>query len=66
MRRMPNLPIICDPSHICGRRDTLQEVAQKAMDLNFNGIMLESHINPARALSDAEQQVTPKIMRTFD
>lgn len=60
MRRMPNLPIICDPSHICGRRDTLQEVAQKAMDLNFNGIMLESHINPARALSDAEQQVTPE------
>lgn len=60
MRRIPELPMICDPSHICGRRDILQEVSQKAMDLNFDGIMLESHINPAKALSDAKQQVVPE------
>ncbi len=59
MRRVPNLPVFCDPSHICGRRDILQEVSQKALDLNFDGIMLESHIQPSKALSDAKQQVTP-------
>lgn len=60
MRRLPTMPLICDPSHICGKRETLQGVAQKAMDLNFDGLMIESHINPAKALSDAEQQVTPE------
>lgn len=60
MRQIPELPVICDPSHICGRRDILQEVSQKAMDLNFDGIMLESHINPSKALSDAKQQVVPE------
>lgn len=60
MRKLPDLPIICDPSHICGRRDLLVNVAQKALDLNFDGLMIESHINPSKALSDAEQQVTPK------
>ncbi|MBL7784851.1 MAG: bifunctional 3-deoxy-7-phosphoheptulonate synthase/chorismate mutase type II [Chitinophagales bacterium] len=59
MRQMPNVPVICDPSHICGRRDLLQTVAQKAMDLSFDGLMIESHNNPSKALSDAEQQVTP-------
>ncbi len=59
-RRIPDLPIICDPSHICGRRDILQDVAQKAMDLNFDGLMIESHINPSKALSDAKQQVVPE------
>lgn len=58
-RQFPNLPIISDNSHICGRRDILQAVAQKAMDLNFNGLMTEVHPTPDEAWSDAEQQVTP-------
>ena len=53
------LPIICDPSHICGRTDILLSVMQKALDLNMDGLMIETHINPKEALSDAEQQVTP-------
>ncbi len=60
MRRLPELPVFCDPSHICGNRELLQSVAQKAMDLNFDGLMLESHINPSKALSDPEQQVVPE------
>jgi len=60
MRLVKGMPFICDPSHICGRRDTLQEVSQKALDLNFDGLMIESHITPHKALSDAKQQVTPK------
>ncbi len=59
-RLHPDLPIICDPSHISGRRDLLLPVSQKALDLNFDGLMLESHINPDKALSDAKQQVTPE------
>lgn len=59
-RLLPELPIICDPSHICGRRDTLQKVAQKAADLDYDGLMLESHITPDEAWSDAKQQVTPE------
>jgi chorismate mutase len=59
-RQFPDLPIICDNSHICGRRDILQTVAQKAMDLNFNGLMTEVHPHPDEAWSDAEQQVTPE------
>jgi len=58
-RRIPNLPIFCDPSHIAGAREYLHEISQKALDLNFDGLMLESHINPDKALSDAAQQVTP-------
>ncbi|MEL6255958.1 MAG: bifunctional 3-deoxy-7-phosphoheptulonate synthase/chorismate mutase type II [Bacteroidota bacterium] len=58
-RRMPDLPIICDPSHISGKRELLQPVSQKALDLNFDGLMIESHPNPDKALSDARQQVTP-------
>lgn len=58
-RILPNLPIICDPSHITGRREWLKEIAQKAYDLNFAGIMIESHTNPDKALSDNEQQITP-------
>jgi chorismate mutase len=56
----PEIPIICDPSHICGRRDTLQMVSQKALDLDYDGLMIESHFNPDAALSDAQQQLTPK------
>jgi chorismate mutase len=59
--RMPDVPLFCDPSHICGRRDLLQEVAQKAFDLNYQGLMIESHINPNKAWSDAAQQITPEV-----
>jgi chorismate mutase len=58
----PNITLICDPSHICGRRDLLQGVAQKAMDLGYDGWMIESHLNPDKALSDAAQQVTPEAL----
>ena len=59
-RRLPQLPLINDPSHIGGKRDLIQSIAQKAMDLNFDGLMIESHINPDKAWSDAKQQITPK------
>lgn len=55
----PDLEIFCDPSHICGRRDLLHDIAQKALDLGMSGLMLESHIQPDLAWSDARQQVTP-------
>jgi chorismate mutase len=55
----PNLPIICDPSHISGKREYLFEISQKAFDMGLDGLMLESHIDPSVALSDKEQQVTP-------
>lgn len=58
-RRIPNLPIIIDPSHIAGRRDLIQDISQRAMDLNFDGLIIESHCNPDEAWSDAKQQVTP-------
>lgn len=58
---MPEIPMINDPSHICGRRDILQKVSQKAMDLNFDGLMIESHITPDEAWSDAKQQITPRV-----
>jgi chorismate mutase len=57
--QFPDLSIFCDPSHICGRRDLLQQVAQKALDLRMDGLMLESHRDPENAWSDAAQQVTP-------
>lgn len=56
-----DLPVICDPSHICGRRDILLQVAQKALDLNMDGLMIEVHRDPATALSDAAQQLTPVL-----
>jgi len=59
-RIAPNLPIITDPSHICGNRKMLFHISQKAFDLEMNGLMIESHINPANAKSDAEQQIVPK------
>jgi chorismate mutase len=59
-RRNPELMMINDPSHICGRRDLLMEVAQEAIDLDFDGLMIESHIDPDNAWSDAKQQVTPE------
>lgn len=59
-RRNPEMILINDPSHICGRRDILLETAQKAIDLDFDGLMIESHIDPDNAWSDAKQQVTPE------
>ena len=59
-RRYTDMPLICDPSHICGNRSLLQSVAQKSIDLDFDGLMLESHIDPDNAWSDAKQQVTPE------
>lgn len=56
----PELPIICDPSHISGNKDLISSVAQKALDLGMDGLMIESHFNPDSALSDAEQQLTPQ------
>ncbi|MBA3665648.1 MAG: bifunctional 3-deoxy-7-phosphoheptulonate synthase/chorismate mutase type II [Bacteroidetes bacterium] len=58
--QFPDLPIICDPSHISGKKELIPFVAQKALDLGMNGLMIESHYNPSIALSDAEQQLTPK------
>ncbi|MFZ1523500.1 MAG: chorismate mutase, partial [Saprospiraceae bacterium] len=57
---MPDIPMINDPSHICGNRDLLFKVAQKAMDLDFDGLIMESHITPDTAWSDAAQQLTPE------
>jgi chorismate mutase len=59
-RRNPDMLMINDPSHICGRRDILLDVAQRAINLDFDGLMIESHIDPDNAWSDAKQQVTPE------
>jgi len=59
-RRIPSVPMICDPSHIGGKRDLLQSISQKAMDLDFDGLMIESHRDPNEAWSDAQQQITPE------
>ena len=61
--RIPDLPVFTDPSHICGKRETLFGVAQRAMDLNFDGLLIESHINPEVALSDKAQQITPTELK---
>lgn len=61
-RRFHNLPIICDPSHISGNRSYISEISQKALDLNFNGLIIETHSNPNAALSDADQQITPEAL----
>lgn len=58
--RFPDLPMICDPSHIAGRRDLIFDLSQAALDLNFDGLMIETHWDPDNAWSDAAQQVTPK------
>ena len=61
-RRIPALPICCDPSHIGGRRDLIAPLCQQAMDLGFDGLLVESHCSPDDAWSDADQQVTPDIL----
>lgn len=62
MTERPEIPMINDPSHICGRRDILQTVSQKAVNLNFDGLMIESHMAPDDAWSDAAQQITPEVL----
>lgn len=61
-RRLPNLPLFCDPSHIGGKRDLVAPLSQQAMDLQFDGLIIESHCAPDTALSDREQQVTPDTL----
>ncbi|MDR0430610.1 MAG: bifunctional 3-deoxy-7-phosphoheptulonate synthase/chorismate mutase type II [Tannerellaceae bacterium] len=61
-RRLPQLPIFCDPSHIGGKRELIAPLSQQAMDLSFNGLIIESHCNPDAALSDASQQITPDVL----
>ncbi len=61
-RRFPEMTIFCDPSHIGGKRELVAPLAQQAMDLNFDGLIIESHCDPDRALSDAAQQLTPEVL----
>ena len=64
---MPDIQLFCDPSHISGKRELLQSVSQKAMDLGMSGLMIETHHNPSEALSDAEQQLLPAdLIRLLD
>lgn len=62
-RRLPEMPLICDPSHIGGRRDLIAPLSQQAMDLCFDGLIVESHCTPDEAWSDAKQQVTPDVLK---
>lgn len=61
-RRIPELPIFCDPSHIGGRRELVAPLCQQAMDLGFEGLIVESHCDPDKAWSDAKQQITPDVL----
>lgn len=60
INRFPNIPILCDPSHICGQRKGLYKIAQQALCCEYNGLMIETHCNPNEAWSDAKQQITPE------
>ncbi|MDR1983442.1 MAG: chorismate mutase [Prevotellaceae bacterium] len=64
-RQLPEMKIICDPSHICGNREKLLKISQIAADLNYDGLMIESHICPEAAWSDAKQQITPYELKTL-
>ena len=61
--RFPDVPLICDPSHITGKRDMIHEVCQQALDLNYDGLIVETHTDPDNAWSDAAQQVTPTSLK---
>ncbi len=63
--RFPNIPMINDPSHICGRRDCIEHTAQTALDLQFDGLMIETHHTPDEAWSDAKQQITPAVLHNI-
>lgn len=64
-RRIPDIPIICDPSHMGGRRDLIAPLSQQAMDLGMDGLIIESHCDPDNAWSDAAQQLTPSALSTM-
>lgn len=64
-REYPDLMMICDPSHICGKRETLLPTSQKAIDLDYDGLMIESHIDPDNAWSDSKQQITPAELKSL-
>ena len=64
-RLVPEIPLICDPSHIAGSRELIFEISQTALDLAMHGLMIESHIDPDNALSDAKQQVTPEALKNI-
>ena len=61
-RKLNTIPLICDPSHICGNRDNIFEVSQNAMDLDYDGLIIETHRDPENAWSDAAQQITPEVL----
>ena len=62
-RKLPDLPLILDPSHIAGRRDLIFDLCQTALDLNYDGLMIETHNDPDNAWSDAKQQITPTVLK---
>jgi chorismate mutase len=64
-RMLPELPILCDPSHIAGKPELVKDICQTALDLTLDGIMVETHIQPKEALSDSEQQITPKYLHSL-
>lgn len=64
-RSIPSLPILVDPSHICGNRELIPSISQKAMDLEMDGLMIETHYDPSRAKTDASQQITPADLRSL-
>ncbi|MBU46455.1 MAG: 3-deoxy-7-phosphoheptulonate synthase [Flavobacteriales bacterium] len=64
-KEVRNLPIICDPSHIAGKASLIEDVSQTAMDINLDGLMIETHNNPSKALSDAQQQISPKELKNI-
>ena len=63
--RVIDMPIICDPSHIAGKAELVEDIAQTAIDMNFDGLMIETHINPTKALSDADQQILPSQLNSI-
>ncbi|MBE6174495.1 MAG: 3-deoxy-7-phosphoheptulonate synthase [Rikenellaceae bacterium] len=64
-RRLPDLPMLCDPSHICGNRAYIADISQQAADLDFDGLIVESHLSPEAAWSDASQQLTPADLKAM-
>lgn len=62
-KQFPTIPLICDPSHISGNRELIAKIAQKSVDLNFDGLIIESHISPDAALTDQKQQITPAQLK---
>lgn len=64
-RRMPDLPILCDPSHIAGKRELIEDLSQTALDMGFDGLMIEVHPSPTEALTDARQQISPATLATL-